>query len=187
MNEADNALLLLAASIFFALIIERLVEVIKNVYKLIDVRAGLEGYWNCRAIRIRDRLLERIDGQGEKSLGDYLALRYLDLAFPHYEGARVISAKSIRTGTIRSACKAVGVILGVVIALALEIDVFALVGKLASTDGAAATVTIVPVSMPTWLGCTLTGIAMGLGAGPIHKLIEALEAARGLRQPIDKG
>jgi hypothetical protein len=189
MTESSAALILLSASIFFALIIERLLEIIKSVYDFIEAKYDWTDFWNQRALSIRERLQNRLESARdpkEKSFVGDLASRYLNKAFPGYEGVPVISANKLRSLTVKTVVKSVGIITGIVIALFVGINVFELVAVVTQSDpDVAIPLGVFDVKLPGWLGCVITGIIMGLGSGPMHKFIVALERARKKRQSTD--
>ncbi len=194
MNDADTALILLTAAIFFSLVIERLLEIAKTIYNYIEVRNGLSDFWNRRATRIRERLQNRLEKTKENGLQNavfkYLASRYVSKDHPGYEGAPVISAAKLRAFTVKGVSKGTAVILGIAIVFALDINVFALIAQWTDTPNA---ITLElfrekdpRISLPQWLEYTITGIIMGLGSGPMHKFISALERAKSNRQSTEK-
>jgi hypothetical protein len=77
--------------------------------------------------------------------------------------------------------KLVAVVVGVLFAWITDINVFVLV-----RDATPANEQLAPVLTADWLtgalGMLITGIVMGLGAGPMHKFIVALERARKKRK-----
>lgn len=190
MDNANAALVMLTAAIFFALIIERVLEIAKCLYDYIEVRLNLCDLWDKRAIAIRERLQHRLEkakdsnSKLQKTVFDQLAKRYINDAHPGYEGAPVISANKLRAFTVKGTCKAIGVILGVAVAVCLNINVFALIAQWTDSPDAIA-LGLFKVNLPNWLEFAITGIIMGLGSGPMHKFIVALERARKNRQSTD--
>ena len=77
MEETNAALIMLTAAIFFALIIERLLEIAKSIYDYIEAKEDFSGFWNRRAISIRERLQNRLEKAKEnklqKTVFEYLA------------------------------------------------------------------------------------------------------------------
>lgn len=192
MEQANAALLLLAASMFFALVIERVLEILKAVYDYIESRKDLRWFWDRRARDIRKRLLSRIESTEGGSLQSnaikHLASRYLCDDYPGYEGALVISANRIRAFTIKSVAKVLGVLAGIYISYRAEIDVFSIIEtytEYTKTADDAFPGNLLQANMPPSLGYLISGIVMGLGSGPMHKFIVALERAHTKRQSTD--
>jgi len=188
MENANAALIMLTAAIFFALIIERLLEIAMCVFEYIEAKKDWSGFWNQRAISIRERLQNRLEKYKEnklqKTVFKYLSSRYVKTDHPGYEGSPVISASKLRAFTIKSVSKTIGAILGIIVAASLGINVFALVAQWTHSPDAIS-LGLFQVNLPDWLEYTITGVIMGLGAGPMHKLISALERARRKRQSTD--
>ena len=191
MENTDTALVMLTAAIFFALVIERVLEIAKSIYDYIEARNDFSGFWDRRAISIRDRLQNRIDRfkqAGEKTLQKkvfkHLASRYVNETHPGYEGAPVISANKLRSFTVKSISKSLGVILGISVAACLGINIFALIAQWTESPEALE-LGLFRVDLPNWVEYAITGIVMGLGSGPMHKFITALERARKNRQTTD--
>jgi hypothetical protein len=83
----------------------------------------------------------------------------------------VLSADVVRAAAVRTASKVIGVVLGIAFAFWQDVDLVALYHGLAR-DGTAKVCGLEHV-----LHVTLSGVALGLGAGPVHKLITAIERA----------
>jgi hypothetical protein len=190
MENANAALVMLAAAIFFALIIERVLEIAKSIYDYIEACLDFSGFWDKRAIAIRERLQNRIekakesDSKLQKTVFDQLAKRYINEAHPGYEGAQVISANKLRAFTVKGTSKAIGVVLGISVAACLNINVFVLIAQWTDSPDAIA-LGLFKVNLPNWLEYAITGIVMGLGSGPMHKFICALERSRKNRKSTD--
>ncbi|MEK6749595.1 MAG: hypothetical protein AABY83_10360 [Pseudomonadota bacterium] len=188
MNITDRALLLLTAALFFSLVIERILEIMKSAYDFLEAKNGWGDYWDRNALKIRERLLSRIEKASDNAVYQdaiaFLSTTYLTDRHPGYEGTQVISANWLRNLTIKGVVKLIGAMVGIIVAAAAQIDIFVLVALWTNTPNAV-TFGALELSFEgkTWLGYTITGIAMGFGAGPLHALIVALERARAKREP----
>ena len=103
---------------------------------------------------------------------------------PGYEGAKVISASKLRSFTVKGVSKSLSVLIGIVIAFSVEINVFNLIAQWTKT-GEALPLGLFEVNLPSWLELLITGVVMGLGTGPMHKFISALERAKRNRKSTD--
>ena len=188
MEETNAALILLTAALFFSLIIERILEIAKCIFDYIEAKYDFSDFWNRRAINIRERLQNRMEkAKGNKlqqTVFEYLASQYVNIDHPGYEGAPVISANNIRAFTVKGICKSVGAILGISVAFCLGINVFSLIAQFTKSPDAVS-LGLFEVNLPQWLEYTITGVMMGLGSGPLHKFIVALERARQNRKSTD--
>ncbi len=181
MEVLTKPVLLLGLAMILALIIERLVELIKGILYHLEAHADASKRWTQRAERVRNRLEVRLDQckAGDQQGFDLimaLASRYLSESDPAQGGLMAVSADKLRTMTLKGWLKSLSIVMGIAAAFVFEIDILVLV-ELAMQE------TDKPASYePQFFGTLLAGVSMGLGAGPIHKMITALEEARELRR-----
>jgi len=186
MDSFDSALIMLCSALFFSLLLERLLEILKALYDFFEVRLGYQSYWNRTAQRLSEQLdglrqAGRVQAEVSKAVNDYLRTDY-----PGLEGVEALSAATLRSLTIKAVSKILAIIIGILLALLLGINLFALIEQLNSQIGGAVYDGYFSSRyIPGWLGECLTGIAIGLGSGPLHKIIEALEKSR--KNRTDKG
>jgi hypothetical protein len=164
-----DATVLAALAIALSFVIERVLELLKSIYDLLDARLELHHFWTRRAIAIRDfvqrrmRALEYVD---PSAIAQFLQ-RVDDLLLGPGHGYSgtipTICGDLVRAGAVRIAAKLVGATIGIVIAFSLDLDLFKAFDQALSANG---------------LGELVTGVAMGFGAGPIHKLVVALDERR---------
>ncbi|MDX1692512.1 MAG: hypothetical protein R3208_02030 [Ketobacteraceae bacterium] len=181
----EKALILLTGSLLLALFIERLIEVIKSIYDAYEVQSGRYKKWNHLSARIADQLHTRITTKTSDSRYEDFHLKlvsqYLFTEDPDYKGSLLVSTDRVRTIFMKYLSKLVAVVLGILFAWMSGINVFVLVEK-----SSPANQTLPEVLANGWLegglGLFITGIIMGLGAGPMHKFIVALERARKKRK-----
>lgn len=169
-----NIALVCALALALSLVVERVLELLKALYDLIDCRLGLHAYWTRRTIALRNYLQHRL--RALEYVGPDVATGFLQkvndvlLGPTHgYTGTiPTISGNLVRASAARIGAKTVGAFIGVVIAFALNLDLMALFEPPKDL-------------LRHWLGLTATGLAIGLGAGPTHKLITSLERRRAMR------
>lgn len=181
MEVLTKPVLLLGLAMILALIIERLVEIVKSVLYHLEAKADASKRWTERAERVRNRLEVRLDQckAGDQQGFDLimaLASRYLSESAPSQGGLIAVSADKLRTMTLKVWLKSLSVVMGISAAFLFNIDILVLV-DLAMQEPAGQ-----EVYAPGFFGTLLAGFSMGLGAGPIHKMISALEEARELRR-----
>lgn len=190
MDNFDSALVLLTAALFYALLIERLIEIIIAVYDFFEVKLRWSQRWNTAALSMAEELDQqiatgnRLTRELAKAGKDYLTDDH-----PGYEGVKALSAKRFRVLTIKTVSKILAVILGVSLAFLMNINLFQYLDVINSN---AALLNGESVGMsskyfssnniPPWLGLSITGIAIGLGSGPVHKIIQSLEKKRKQRK-----
>jgi hypothetical protein len=163
----------------FALLVERLLEVLKTAYDLLDSRYDWHRFWTRRTERTRDfleqrlRLSEHLSPQAQAAALARFSEMLLGTAPANTASFPVLSGDLVRAAGIRLAARVVGMAAGVALALGFEIDLLALSGLLVGEAQNA--------PAPTTLGMVVTGTAIGLGSGPMHKIITALENRRARR------
>ena len=181
MEVLTQPVLLLGLAMIWALIIERLLEIGKSIYDYMDARSNSTDRWTKKAQQVRDRLEIRLDTAKADNRNDFdlviaMASRYLSPSGPGQSGLRAVSADKVRALTTKAWFKAIAIFLGIGCAWMCDIDVLKLVELSLQKTGEVGTYD------SSWFGILMAGIAMGLGAAPMHKLIAALEKARELRR-----
>ena len=182
MEALNTPVLLLSFAIILALAIERLLEIIKSIYDYFDARIMKSRGWTRHAEQIRDKLerrLNQVDNEHQLKVIMSLALRYLSVPDSRQAGAMTVSADKVRTLIIKVTFKTLAIILGIIFARLFDIDILEL-SKYSMQYSKEALVLI--KYNPTWYGIILSGVAMGLGTGPLNKIIQALEKARKSRK-----
>ncbi len=168
---ADAALLLLAASIFISLIIERLLEILKSIYDVLEAKYNWHHWWNRRATAVQDMMESFLADSATAKTTLKQGAERLRLQEAAYKESHSVSVAQLRARTIKITAKALGITLGVIIAWFASIDMFQLIDQLRGETAGS-------LSGYSWLTVTLTGVAMGLGSGPIHKIIARIEKAK---------
>ncbi|KPJ95773.1 MAG: hypothetical protein AMJ53_02115, partial [Gammaproteobacteria bacterium SG8_11] len=134
--------------------------------------------------RLQNRLQKAKDNTIQQALVKHLASGYVNTNHPGYEGTAVISASKLRAFTIKSVSKTIGVLLGIAVSFSLGINVFELIAQWTNSPDTMA-LGLFEVNLPSTLEYIITGIIMGLGSGPLHKFITALERARRKRRSTE--
>lgn len=175
-DRLSDVTMLFALVLALALLIERLLELLTAGYSLLDSRYDFHTFWTRRAGKVRDYLEKKLrvfDHVGPEKVAPVLN-RFNEMLLNGqgaYSGTvPIIAGDLVRSLWVRIASKLLGVIIGIGLALALELDLVAL-WQLRDSGA--------PGSTSHYL---LTGIAIGLGSGPVHKIITAIEKRRKKRE-----
>jgi len=173
----DQSILLMALAMVLSIGIERLMELMRAVEDHLEARRGDTNKWQAKAERIRDRIevrLEMAKGAAPSTFQRVLSVvcLYMSPAPQGTTGLIAISADQVRTMSIRLRYKVISIVLGITLAWAFGLDLFVLVNQSIHEKDQYG------IKLPSELGTLLSGIAMGFGSGPVHKLIVALERAR---------
>jgi hypothetical protein len=164
--------MLFALALALALLIERLLEVLKAGYDLIDSRYNFYKFWTRRANKIRDyaekklRVFDHVAPEKAAPVLDRFSEMLLNGQRGHSGAVPVLAGDLVRALWVRIFSKVIGMILGIAAAAAIKIDLVAL-WQLKD-----------PGPAEPFSHYLLTGIAIGLGSGPVHKLITTIEKRR---------
>jgi hypothetical protein len=175
MDGLLDVTILFAFVLALSLLIERTLEILKSVYYLLDSRWDWHRFWTKRARKL-GKLLEKkmnvfefADSKGVAAILSRFREMLLDEKSEYAGSVPVVSGDLVRMVSVRSALKVIGVAIGIGLALAYKID---LVEIWKSAD------TSVPKPEGFTSGMVLSGIAIGLGSGPLNKIIKAIERKR---------
>ena len=162
---------LLALILAFSFVIERILELLKAAFDLADGRLNLHERWTKRARRTqkymesRLRILQYVDERAAAAILSRFSEMLLGPKDGHTGIVPVLCGDLVRVVWVRAALKTIGCAIGIWFAFSFNLDLLALTGV--APDGA--------VPAPSVTGRILTGIAIGLGSGIVHKLITAVE------------
>lgn len=171
LSGAEPAVVLLAGMLFLSLVIERLLEIIKSYYSYLEGKHGWYVWWNKGAEKIQRRLEELEQNPEQHNSSSRLSFARVKIEGIGYLRGFAISVEAMRSSTIKYVAKCAGIILGIVIAFVADIDIFCLIDSVIYGNDACPSRFPIPAKLAT-------GVAMGLGAGPLHKIIAALERAK---------
>jgi hypothetical protein len=169
---------LFAAVLAFALLIERAIEVLKAVYDLVDSYFDFAKYWTKKTHQTQKfmqkqlRVFEYVNPKQATSVFNRFHELMLGPSSGYQGTVPMLCGDLMRAFYVKIGCKVVGMGLGILIAFYLKFDLLA-----------AAQTAAISSLVPTFKGMLLTGVALGLGAGPMHKIIRAVEKKRDSRFP----
>ncbi len=164
-----------------ALLIERILQMLKALLNYLEARKPKPDYWNLRAVNLTQSYLNA--QQSAPDFAELLGRRYL-LTEQREDSPEnqhlMVDANRVRQLATRGRLKALGIILGVTLAFILDLNLFDLVSKAQDmpfftcpTDNPDCTTKIIRDA----LGKLVMGIGLGLGATPLHEMIARLEKA----------
>lgn len=163
-----------------ALLIERFLEVLKSLYDWIDSHWDFYKRWTGVArwsgarIEHRLRLLDYLPPEAAQSVINRANEVLLNTQGAYDGTALVVSGDLVRASGVRLACKTIGIAVGICLAVRLKIDLV----YLWPTEGLPA---VNPLVKSDVLRQIASGIAIGLGASPVHKIITSIEHRRAAR------
>ncbi len=180
---------LFALALAVALLVERAIEVGKSLFDYWDCKNKRSKVWTARAQALKTRLERRL------RVFEYVPIEriqpiinrvndmLLNKQTAYAGNTLVISGDLVRAAWVRIATKIVGIALGIGVAFWLKID-FMKLWEIPTNLPAQ----LLPSGLPEqpipsgWPAILASGIAIGLGAGPVHKLITTIEKKQKDRQ-----
>ncbi len=171
MEILQGSAFLFTVALLLALLIERVLEIVKSILDLLDSRFDWHEFWTRRADKIAKKLQQqlRMNADGDRKMYGHLidkaAGMLIDEDAAKRTGVPVISGDAVRAFYMKIIIKAIGILFGLLIAYGLGLDIVNNWDKILNNDSYEV----------TWYGVFITGMVMGLGAAPVHKLITALE------------
>ncbi len=176
-NVLTKITVLFTLVLALSLLVERFLEILKTVLDLMDDRFNKKEFWTKWANKIKNRLeskmgvFEYVDPR--KAAGVLRRFQHMLLGIKDgYTGTvPVISGDLLRVSVTKIACKIAGIALGIGLALWMGIDLVKIWHNAADK----------PLGdyLPSeTIRIILSGAVVGLGSGPVHKIIQVIESKR---------
>lgn len=183
MEALSETTILFTISLTLAMIVERILEIIKCTLDLFDSRFDWHRFWTYRANVLQGKLERRFkifEYAEPKFINNIISAGHSILLGPDngYNGTvPTISGDLVRGLWYKIILKSLGIIIGIILAMQFSIDLVSLwqnnetlidlpKGQILQAKDL--------ISPSVW-GMMLTGAAIGLGSGPIHKIITSME------------
>lgn len=175
---------LFAVVLAFSLVIERILEILKCVYDVLDSRGDWHRFWTRRAgdfqvgLERRMRVFEYVEPKRAAAALKRFQEMLLTRADGYDGTVPTISGDAVRALAVKLASKVIGIGIGVFIAMKLELDIVTLwnLPDHAVTDAVERYLQAHP-----GVRQALTGAVMGFSATLVHKIITSLEDSRRAR------
>lgn len=180
MEALSQPTVFFAMVLALALLTERFIEIVKIFFDWLDYLFGFDAFWSRKAqqlhVKMRDQLgfVGRINPDLQKKIISCYRDRTLNNVGDYDGRTIIISGDLIRVAFTRAVAKVLGMSFGVLLAWLFQIDMIAYVN--ASGEVAAAS------ARHFNLYILVSGLAIGLGAGPVHKIITTIEKSRERRK-----
>lgn len=178
-----GALLVLYLKILLlALLVERVMEVLMSAWEYAEWRQAMHRFWNRRA--------RRLQRQFETQAHRNVFTRVLSLT-PIARQARaytraddglhrgnlvIIDGTLVRRVAVSVGARTVASVLGVLLCWVASINFVELIQAVATEPDT--TLSNLLGGIPAWLQITISGILIGMGAEPVHRIIQNLERRR---------
>jgi len=178
-----GALLVLYLQILLlALLVERVMEVLMSIWEYAEWKRAMHRYWNRRARRLQ----RRFETQARRNVFTRV-LRLTPItrqARPytraddglHRGNLVIIDGTLVRRVAVSVGARTVASVLGVLLCWVASINFVELIQVVAAEEGTALSTLL--GGIPTWLQVGISGVLIGLGAEPVHRIIQNLERRR---------
>jgi hypothetical protein len=176
LSGLTQATIIFALALALSFVIERILELLKTAYDLAESRWRWHEVWNQEAQRIRDfaehrlRVFAYLDPSAAASVLGRFSETLLGPASGHTGTVPILSGDLVRVVWVRLFAKLVGILLGILLANLFLVDLLAVLQD-----------PLQPMRAFDPNRVWLTGVALGLGSGPVHKLITTIERQRDKR------
>jgi len=169
-----TVLMTLAMALSF--LIERLLEIIKAVYDLFDSQFDWYRFWTLRTYKVRNKLekkLRIVEYLGPKNLTKVLnkfGEKLLNRTGNYSGTVPILAGDLIRAVTIKSWMKLLSIGLGIALAFWMNVDLI----KIWQDAMSNSSLWIINIKSEEWR-IVISGIVIGLGSNPLHKVITTIE------------
>ena len=176
MNVILEVTVLLTQVLALSFLIERLLEILKAIYDLLDSRLDWYRFWTIRTYKVRNKLANKIkivEYVSEKNLASILNKFQEKLLneTENYSGTvPVLSGDLVRTVSIKSWSKIISIVLGIGLAFWMQIDLIK-TWQEAMSDSSLWIIQIKSLN----LRIVISGFIIGLGSNPLHKFVTTIE------------
>ncbi|MBL7095427.1 hypothetical protein ISS22_15855 [candidate division KSB1 bacterium] len=176
MNVILEVTVLLTLVLALSFLIERLMEILKAIYDLLDSRLDWYKFWTIRTYKVRDKLahkLKIVEYVSEKNLASILnkfGEKLLNNTNEYSGTVPVLSGDLVRTVSVKSTSKIISLILGIGIAFWMNVDLLK-IWQEASGD---TSLWLNQITTPG-LRIGISGVIIGLGSNPLHKFVTTIE------------
>ncbi len=166
---------LFVTAVLLALVIERILDLLKSLYDLLDSRYDWCRYWTKLTVKIAGllenklKLFEMADPRWIQRLLKMAQEFLLDRKDDHTGGTPTLSADLVRAAAIKLGLKVIGIGVGIALAVCFQIDLIAVwrsAAEVGTEKGSAGV---------SYFNLVLSGCALGLGTGPVHKIVTGME------------
>lgn len=179
MEVLSKVTVLFTLVLALSLLIERFLEVLKALYDLLDSRRDWYNLWTRQTTRIRDRvekrmrIFEYVKPEVLKSVLKRIREMLLSEQGDYSGTVPVLSGDLVRAFYVRLSSKIVGIGVGIGLAFWMGIDLVT-VWKEAAGESSRWAINISSEN----LRVAISGIVLGLGSSPVHKIITTIERMR---------
>jgi hypothetical protein len=188
MDKLMDQTVLFVFILALSLLIERLLEVLKSIYDFVDYRLGWDSFWSGRAARLTKKIDENISALEQahhEQIGSVIRQYAGKLLGSGDNGVITVSGDLFRATTVRFVAKLIAMAIGIALACSFQLDIISIwqtawhdaVKESAQVNSGvvAHLKSLIAEPLKPWIAQTITGVVIGLGSAPLHKVITSIE------------
>ena len=162
--------------LLLATLVERMMEVLMSVYHYLEWQFGWEKYWTRRAEQLAGLLARHLRRSWLENILDRRTVTapyrkfLLDHKAGHSDHVLILSADLVRQIVVATAARFVATGLGILFCAVTRIDLVAIFNRDLNQPFLE--------HIPYFLRLIISGAIIGLGAEPVHRLIQTVERRR---------
>ncbi len=165
-------------ALLMALVIERVMEILNASWNYVEWQFDLHEFWTRRAKKLQARFEALASSRLWNKFLDLTGLLFqirkklADNKAGHSGKIPIISGDLVRNAALVVANRIAAAIMGVLFCWTTQINLIAIFNSQLKLDYKIIT------QMPVWLALVLSGIFLGMGAEPVHHMIQMIEKRR---------
>lgn len=195
MEALTQTTILFTIALTLSMIVERILEIIKSVLDLCDSKFNWHRFWTKRANVLKGKLERRLrifEYANPEFVNRIIKAGQSFLLGPQhgYNGTvPTVSGDLVRALWFKIILKVLGIIIGIVLAIQFSLDLLSLWQNTDAqivSDASGEPLMESVLTAPTVWGMILTGAAIGLGSGPMHKIIATMEKSWEMKKTLQR-
>lgn len=185
MNVILDVTVVFTLAIALSFLIERLLEILKAGFDLIDSCLDFYKFWTTKTYKIRNtlenklRIFEYVGHKNSTTMLNKFREKLMNETGNYSGKVPILSGDLVRAVTIKSWSKIIGIGIGIGFAFWMKIDLINIFQKAMSDTS----YWIINIESPGWR-TAITGVIIGLGSSPVHKVVSTIEKQRKKQQEI---
>ena len=179
MNVLLEITVLFTLAIALSFLIERLLEILKAGFDLIDSRLDMYKFWTKKTYKIRNtlenklRVFEYVGHKNSATVLNKFSEKLMNETGNYSGKVPILSGNLVRAVTIKSWSKIIGIGIGIGLAFWMKVDLIN-IWQNAMSDKS---YWILNIESSGWR-TAISGVIIGLGSSPVHKVVSTIEKQR---------
>ncbi|NBB74326.1 MAG: hypothetical protein GVY35_11685 [Bacteroidetes bacterium] len=168
--------------LLLALLVERVMEVLMSAWEYTEWKQTMHRFWNRRARRLQARFETQAHRNVFTRVLSLTPIARQARAYTraddglHRGNLVIIDGTLVRRVAVTVGARLVASLLGVLLCWVASINFVALIRAVATEESAVFSTLL--GGIPAWLQIVISGVLIGLGTEPVHRIIQNLERRR---------